>query len=57
MVGDLPESQPNVVLDEKILQNQDKNRAEKFLDFDCGDNSATMVNNYDWFKIWFSTAE
>ncbi len=23
---------------------------ERFLDFDCGDNSAEMVNNYDWFK-------
>ncbi|MEL7004498.1 MAG: tyrosine--tRNA ligase, partial [Bacteroidota bacterium] len=23
---------------------------EKFLDFDCGSNSAEMVNNYDWFK-------
>lgn len=23
---------------------------EKFLDFDCGENSAEVVNNYDWFK-------
>lgn len=23
---------------------------ERFLDFNCGDNSAEMVNNYDWFK-------
>jgi tyrosyl-tRNA synthetase len=23
---------------------------KKFLDFDCGDNSAEVVNNYDWFK-------
>ena len=23
---------------------------EKFLDFDCGENSAKVVNNYDWFK-------
>lgn len=22
----------------------------KFLDFDCGENSAEVVNNYDWFK-------
>ncbi len=22
----------------------------KFLDFDCGENSAEIVNNYDWFK-------
>lgn len=27
-----------------------KVQLEKFLDFDCGDNSAQMVNNYDWFK-------
>ena len=23
---------------------------EKFLDFNCGDNSAEIVNNYEWFK-------
>lgn len=23
---------------------------QQFLDFDCGDNSAEIVNNYDWFK-------
>ena len=35
-----------------MQENQDgvKAQLEKFLDFDCGDNSATMVNNYDWFK-------
>jgi len=27
-----------------------KSQLEKFLDFDCGANSAQMVNNYDWFK-------
>ena len=27
-----------------------KKQLEQFLDFDCGDNSAEMVNNYDWFK-------
>ncbi|MBL6448876.1 tyrosine--tRNA ligase [Fulvivirga sp. 29W222] len=27
-----------------------KAQLEKFLDFDCGDNSAEVVNNYDWFK-------
>ena len=27
-----------------------KVQLEKFLDFDCGENSAEMVNNYDWFK-------
>jgi tyrosyl-tRNA synthetase len=23
---------------------------QQFLDFDCGENSAEMINNYDWFK-------
>ncbi len=27
-----------------------KKQLEKFLDFDCGTNSAEIVNNYDWFK-------
>ncbi len=27
-----------------------KKQLEQFLDFDCGENSAEMVNNYDWFK-------
>jgi len=27
-----------------------KSQLERFLDFDCGQNSAEMVNNYDWFK-------
>lgn len=27
-----------------------KKQLEKFLDFDCGDNSAEIVNNYEWFK-------
>ena len=26
------------------------NQLARFLDFDCGENSAEMVNNYDWFK-------
>jgi tyrosyl-tRNA synthetase len=40
-------------LDEDTLRfNQEgiKKQLEQFLDFDCGDNSAEMVNNYDWFK-------
>lgn len=38
--------------EETLQENQNgiKNQLEKFLDFDCGDNSAEMVNNYDWFK-------
>lgn len=27
-----------------------KNQLSKFLDFNCGTNSAELVNNYDWFK-------
>jgi len=27
-----------------------KNQLEKFLDFNCGENSAEVVNNFDWFK-------
>jgi tyrosyl-tRNA synthetase len=27
-----------------------RSQLEHFLDFDCGANSAEMVNNYDWFK-------
>ena len=27
-----------------------KRQLEKFLDFNCGERSAEMVNNYDWFK-------
>ena len=27
-----------------------RKQLEKFLDFNCGKNSAVIVNNYDWFK-------
>lgn len=40
-------------LDEETLRiNQEgiRRQLEQFLDFDSGDNSAEMVNNYDWFK-------
>ena len=30
--------------------NCQKKQLEQFLDFDCGENSAEIVNNYDWFK-------
>ena len=38
--------------EETLRFNQDsiKKQLEKFLDFNSGDNSAAMVNNYDWFK-------
>src|SRR6056300_1662241 len=37
---------------EQIQANIDGHRKqlEKFLDFDCGESSAEIVNNYDWFK-------
>ncbi len=40
-------------LSEEILQHnlsRQKKQLEKFLDFNCGENSAEIVNNYDWFK-------
>ncbi len=38
--------------EETLRFNQDsiKKQLEKFLDFNSGENSAEMVNNYDWFK-------
>jgi tyrosyl-tRNA synthetase len=38
--------------EDTLRYNQDciKKQLEQFLDFNCGDNSAEMVNNYDWFK-------
>jgi tyrosyl-tRNA synthetase len=54
MVGDPSgKSAERNLLSEDALQhnlNGIKNQLEKFLDFDCGVNSAQMVNNYDWFK-------
>ena len=54
MVGDPSgKSAERNLLDMETLE---KNQAgvtkelQKFLDFDCGDNSAVVVNNYDWFK-------
>ncbi|MGL5888803.1 MAG: tyrosine--tRNA ligase, partial [Bacteroidia bacterium] len=54
MVGDPSgKSQERNLLDETTLQhnlNSQRKQLEKFLDFDCGNNSAEIVNNYDWFK-------
>ena len=38
--------------EETLGQNQEGIRQQltQFLDFNCGANSAEMVNNYDWFK-------
>lgn len=54
MVGD-----PSGKSAERNLLNEDtlrhnlacqKAQLERFLNFDCGPNSAEIVNNYDWFK-------
>ncbi|UII26158.1 tyrosine--tRNA ligase [Fulvivirga maritima] len=54
MVGDPSgKSAERNLLSEEILNHNlscVKGQLQKFLDFDCGDNSAEMVNNYDWFK-------
>jgi tyrosyl-tRNA synthetase len=54
MVGDPSgKSQERNLLSEEILQHNldcQKKQLEKFLDFNCGDRSAEIVNNYDWFK-------
>ena len=54
MVGDPSgKSQERNLLDKETLDKNVagvKKQLEQFLDFDCGDNSAEMVNNYDWFQ-------
>lgn len=54
MVGDPSgKSAERNLLDEETLNKNVTglhNQLEKFLDFNCGVNSAVMVNNYDWFK-------
>ncbi len=54
MVGD-----PSGKSDERNLLDNDtlnhniacqKKQLEKFLDFNCGENSALLLNNYDWMK-------
>lgn len=54
MVGDPSgkSAERQFLSEETLKANQDgiRNQLVKFLDFDCGANSAEMVNNYDWFK-------
>lgn len=54
MVGDPSgkSAERNLLSEEQLNHNLScqKKQLEKFLDFDCGNNSATIVNNYDWFK-------
>lgn len=54
MVGDPSgKSAERNLLNEEVLQHNlacQRAQLEKFLDFNCGENSAEIVNNYDWFK-------
>lgn len=54
MVGDPSgKSKERNLLDEATIEhnlNCQKIQLEKFLDFNNGENSAEIVNNYDWFK-------
>jgi tyrosyl-tRNA synthetase len=54
MVGDPSgKSKERNLLNEKTLNynlTSVQKQLEQFLDFDCGENSAEVVNNYDWFK-------
>ena len=54
MVGDPSgkSAERNLLSEEVLFHNVAclENQLKKFLDFNCGANSAVMVNNYDWFK-------
>lgn len=54
MVGDPSgKAAERAFLSEETLRYNEsciKKQLEKFLDFDCGENAAQIVNNYDWFK-------
>ena len=54
MVGDPSgKSKERNLLDEKTLNHNlacVQKQLEQFLNFDCGANSAEVINNYDWFK-------
>ncbi len=56
MVGDPSgKSAERNLLSENVLNHNVQcihTQLEKFLDFNCGANSAVMVNNYDWFKTF-----
>lgn len=56
MVGDPSgkSAERNLLNEETLRHNQEciHEQLEKFLDFNCGENSAMLVNNYDWFKTF-----
>jgi len=54
MVGDPSgkSAERNLLGEQELRYNQEcqQRQLERFLDFNCGDRSAQIVNNYDWFK-------
>ena len=54
MVGDPSgkSAERNLLGEEELRYNQEcqQKQLERFLDFNCGNRSAEIVNNYDWFK-------
>jgi len=54
MIGDPSgkSEERNLMSEESLRHNQEciKKQLLKFLDFNCGKNSAEIVNNYDWMK-------
>lgn len=54
MIGDpsFKAAERQFLSEDTLRENQEGIRKQlaKFLDFDCGENSAEIVNNYDWFK-------
>ena len=54
MVGDPSgkSAERNLLGEEELRYNQEcqQKQLERFLDFNCGDRSAEIVHNYDWFK-------
>jgi len=54
MVGDPSgkSKERNLLSEDELNHNLScvQNQLKKFLDFDCGSNSAEIVNNFDWFK-------
>lgn len=54
MIGDPSgkSAERNLLSEESLQHNVDclKNQLARFLDYDCGKNSAELLNNYDWFK-------
>lgn len=54
MVGDPSgkSAERNLLSEEALRHNLScqQKQLERFLDFNCGPNSAEIVNNYDWFK-------